>query len=81
MDEDDLYTDVTQEIPATKWHWSFLGMRTLCLGANVANAFRAFLSEVAGDVGSHANYQMERDEFESSAGRELEMILEGTEEN
>lgn len=83
---EDAYTDEVVEAPEpTQWHWSFLVMRSLCLAANTANAFRAFFGEVAGDVGSYAHYQMQRDEFAASAGRELETLLaepgEGPEED
>ena len=80
MDENP-YVDESPEVPASQWHWSFLGMRALCLAANLANAFRAFFSEVAADVASYANYQMERDDFAAEAGREIETITEGPEED
>lgn len=79
MDEDE-YTDEAIEVTPAKWHWSFLAMRTLCFGANVANAVRCYLGEVAQDVGSYANYQMEQDERKQFAGdavRELETLLGG----
>lgn len=80
MDED-AYADESIDVVPARWHWSFLAIRTLCFGANIANATRTFLGEVAADVASYANYQMERDEFAAEAGRELEQILNGPEED
>lgn len=77
MDED-AYEDAELEIAPTRWHWSFLVMRTLCFGANMANAARCYLGEVAQDVASYANYQMEKDErndFRAEAGREIDALL------
>lgn len=84
MDEDESdYADESIEVPPTRWHWSFLAMRTLCLGANVANAFRCYLGEVAQDVGSYANYQLEQDErgdFATTTKREIDALF-GTSED
>lgn len=78
--DDSAYEDEAVEIASARWHWTFLAVRVLSLFANITNAFRAFFGEVATDIGSHANYQMERDEFAADAGLELETILEGSEE-
>lgn len=75
------YEDEVVEIPSVRWHWTFPIIRGLSLAANVSNAFRAFFGEVATDVGAHANYQTERDQFAAEAGRELETLLEGSEED
>lgn len=81
MDESPYGDEVVQEVPAVRWHWTFPIVRVLSLAGNIANAHRAFFCELAADVGSHAQFQMERDEFAASAGRELETLLENSEEN
>ncbi len=83
MDEDAYTDEPAEEVPSTKWHWTFLAVRSLSLAANVSNAFRAFFGEVATDIGSYANYQMERDEIDEFIGDvdlELESLLEGPQE-
>lgn len=75
---------VEDEPRSRKWHWSFLLMRTLAYVANLFGTTASFVAGVATDVTEHANYQIDRDQFEVDAGRELETILsepEGSEED
>lgn len=67
--------------PAQRWHFSFLLMRVLALMGSYFGIISNFFTGVAQDVTMHANYQMERDEFAADAGRELETLIEGPEED
>lgn len=82
MDEE-LYEEVEVEVAGRRWHWSYLTMRALQFGSNVAHATSSFLRDVADDVSMHANYQMERDEideFIADVDLELESLLDGPQE-
>lgn len=79
--DDEVYEEYVDAPPSQRWHWSFLAMRALSFGSSVAHSAGVFCHTVAMDLAAHANHQIERDVFAADAGRELEMILNGPEED
>ena len=80
MEEEELEYAGRTERDSAKWHWTYLTVQALTLVANSANAWRLFFGGVAEDVALHANYQVERDDFEAQAGLEIESLLDGPQE-
>lgn len=80
MDEvEDFPEENSVEVPDQRWHWSFLLMHTVGLGANVAQAVSSYLMDVATDIGAHANRQIEFDrraDFRDQAAEEIDAFLQ-----
>jgi hypothetical protein len=79
MDEDEVYE--TQSAVGYRWHWSFLIVRILAFIASLFGVTGSLFGGLASDITEHVNYKNERDDFAAEAGRELETLLEGPEED
>lgn len=63
---------------AVRFYWVTVPMHVLAFIGNVFNAAGVFSHSLAQECASQANYKMQRDEFAAEAGREIEMLLEGS---
>ena len=78
MDEDEVYET---ESGGRKFRWYFPVIRVLAFIASIFGVTGRLFGGLAEDLIEHANYKTEREEFAAGARRELEMLVEGPEED
>ena len=81
MDEEEFYEVESQSAGGRKFQWIFLPIRLLAFIASLFGVTGRLFGGIAEDLIEHANYNVERDDFQAQAGRELEMLVEGPEED
>ncbi len=81
MDEDEFYAESVPTEGGRKFHWSFPLIRVLAFIASLFGVTGRLFGGLAEDLIEHANYKSERDQFAADASRELEMLVEGPEED
>lgn len=69
------------ETGGRKFHPLMPAIRGLAWVASLFGVTGTMFGGVAEDLIEHVNYKIERDEFRDQAGRELETLLEGPEED
>jgi hypothetical protein len=79
MDEDEVYESETGS--GYEFRWQLPVIRVLAFVASLFGVTGRLFSGLAEDLVEHVNYKTERDQFAADAGRELETLLEGPEED
>lgn len=78
MDEElDERDEQAEELGTWRFQPVVIVMRLIQLMGNICNAYRLFFAGMSEDVCAHINYKIERDQFASEAGRELDKLLKG----
>jgi hypothetical protein len=69
--------DENPELPARKFHAVFVLAHLFAMVANMLYVMKLFFGSLAELVTSHSHYLVARDEFEASAGAEIERLVNG----
>lgn len=77
MDEELDEREDGEELGSWRFQPVVIVMRIIQLIGNIMNAYRLFCAGMCEDIAAHINYKIQRDEFASEAGKELEKLLKG----
>lgn len=66
-----------EELGSWRFQPVVIVLRFIQLFGNIMNAYRLFFAGLCEDVAAHINYKIERDQFATEAGKELEKLFKG----